>query len=170
MVPLAPSSAYFHTEKSFKKISLLSLFYKINWCEAWQMFFKNIATSDKSFINTLKGMQEYVTLTLIVRMNTRSVNTKFDEDGNVVTKTHPFHNMKWKQVWGGVFFGSRRETAAQLCRAPHSGPNQWGQTLRHTCKEDSISSGHILNICTSNRGHKKKSMSSWLKTSFFGSG
>lgn len=82
-------------------------------------------------------------LTLIVRMNTRSVHSKFDEDGDVVTKTHPLHNMKWEQVWGGVFFGSagRCETTAQLCRGPHSGPNQGRQTLRRTWKDDSVSSG-----------------------------
>lgn len=71
-------------------------------------------------------------------MNTRSIHSKFDEDGNVETEAHPLHHMQRKDVWGGGFFGCRSETAAQLCRAPLSGTNQWCHTLRHTCKDDSI--------------------------------
>lgn len=63
-------------------------------------------------------------LTLVVWMNTRSIHSKFNKDGNVVTKSHPLHHMQRKEVWGGFSFGSRIETTAQLCGAPLSGLNQ----------------------------------------------
>lgn len=34
-----------------------------------------------------------IKLTLVVGMNTRSIHSKFDEDGNAVTEAHPLHHM-----------------------------------------------------------------------------
>lgn len=71
-------------------------------------------------------------LTFIVRMNPRSIHSKFDEDWNIVTKAHPLHHMEGEEIWACSLSGWGVEIAAELCRAPDSGMSQRCLTLTHT--------------------------------------
>lgn len=56
-------------------------------------------------------------------MNTWGVHAKFDEDGDVKSKAHPFHHMQREEFRGGRFFGYAPKITVQFYRAPLSGLN-----------------------------------------------